>query len=141
MIQKSRSSFIYANRKNNSNLLTQNSHPTSLHEKPFNTEESQEKKLLQTVQKLQLNFRKNPEIFENFRAKFPKIQPLGVLPRSNEEKNSASTQTTNPVSREGMENDDLMSSKNNTMVSKNLYFKRLSLFYFQAREKCIKSFI
>ena len=46
---------------------------------------------------------KNPKIIENFRAKFPKIQPLGIIPHYNEEKYSASTQATNPVSREGKE--------------------------------------
>lgn len=46
---------------------------------------------------------KNPKLIENFRAKFPKIQPLGIIPHYNEEKYSASTQATNPVSREGNE--------------------------------------
>ena len=61
--------------------------------------------------------RKNPKITENFRAKFPKIQPLGIIPRYDEEKNSASTQATNPVSREGKELLEDLVPLNGTQVS------------------------
>ena len=67
---------------------------------------------------------KNPKIIENFRAKFPKIQPLGVIPHYNEEKYSASTQATNPVSREGNEPLEDLATNNGVqnLVTKNFCF-------------------
>lgn len=104
LLNKPRGSLLVVSKQRNHQLLTQNSHPSSLHEKPFNSHESRHK-LMMTLMNVQHEriFMKNPKIIENFRAKFPKIQPLGVIPQCNEEKFSASTQATNPVSREAQE--------------------------------------
>lgn len=89
-------------------LLSQNSHPVSLHEKPLKTEESKEKSNIQNliqISKEQSILFKHPPNFnlESFRVKFPKIEPHCGFLKFSEEKNSASTQTTGPVSRDGKE--------------------------------------
>ena len=115
------------NNPRNHKLFTQNSQPTSLHEKPFNHEENRQK-LMNTLINLQNEqiIIKNPKIIDNFRAKFPKIQPLGIIPYYNEEKLSASTQATNPVSREGNENLEELITTNG--IRKALVMKNICLF-------------